>query len=228
MTGLGGKRVRTTAAAAIILLAAGAGRAEAQQTPRPWSFDARAGLGIPTGSLADLGDVGPAFGVGVAYEVRPRVAVRVDGDLSLYGGADFEAVDAKQDRGPDVSLWHLTASAEVELTDPARGLPWRITAIGGLGATVFDVDRFQVGVDNPRTGEEDVREFDQTALTLASGIRAAYELAPGLDAFGDLRWFLAFTDEDETAVFTEMSGTEVSPFSSASSFPLTVGVRARF
>ena len=200
--------------------------AAAQTAPPPISFEARAGVAIPAGAVADLVDVGPAFGVGAAYEVKPRVAIRLDGDVAFYGGSDFDAVAAEQAVGPDVNLWHVTASAEVDLTEPAAGTPWRITATGGLGATVFDADRFDEGVDNPRTGEDDVREFDATYLTLATGLKAAYRVAPRLEAYGGLQWFLAFADEDETAVFTELSGTEVSPFSTVSSFPLTVGVRA--
>ena len=209
-----------------LALAAAPAETDAQTAPPPISFEARAGVAIPAGAMADLVDVGPAFGVGAAYEVKPRVAVRLDADLALYGGAEFDAAAAEQTVGPDVNLWHVTASAEFDLTEPTAATPWRITATGGLGATVFDADRFDEGVDNPRTGEDDVREFDGTYLTLASGLKAAYRVAPRLEAYGSLQWFLAFSDEDETAVFTELSGTEVSPFSTLSSFPLTVGVRA--
>lgn len=213
---------------AMVLLVVGSAPAQAQTAPYPWSFDGRAGIAIPFGGLGDLVDVGPSFGAGVAYEIRPRVFLRFDGDLDLYGGADFDAAEAEQEQGPDVSLWHLTGSAEVELTDPARNMPWRVTANGGVGLTVFDVDRFDVAVDNPRTGEQNVREFSSTSLTFVPGMKALYEVNPQLDVYGSLQWFLAFTDEDETAAFTALSGTEVSPFGSASSFPLTVGVRATF
>lgn len=218
----------TLAMIAMAAMVAAPAPAAAQSASPPISFEGRAGIAIPAGAMADLADVGPAFGIGAAYEVRPRVAIRLDADLGLYGGSDFDAAAAEQSIGPDVNLWHLTASAEVDLTDPAAGMPWRVTATGGLGATVFDADPFDEAVDNPRTGEEDVREFDETYLTLASGLKAAYRVAPRLEAYGSLQWFLAFADEDDTAVFTELSGTEVSPFSTVSSFPLTVGVRASF
>lgn len=218
----------TGALVASMLLVVGAAPAQAQAVPQPWSLEGRAGIAIPMGAVGDLVDVGPSLGAGVAYEIRPRVFLRVDGDVDLYGGSDFDAVGAQQDEGPDVTLWHLTGSAEVELTDPVQAMPWRITANGGIGLTVFDVDEFDVAVDNPRTGEQNVREFSTTAFTLVPGVKALYEVNPQLDVYGSLQWFLAFTDEDETAVFTALSGTEVSPFGTASSIPLTVGVRATF
>lgn len=213
---------------AAVLLVLGVAPTQAQTAAQPWSFDGRAGIAIPFGALGDLVDVGPSLGAGIAYEIQPRVFLRFDGDLDLYGGAEFDAPGAEVGQGPDVSLWHFTGSAEVELTDPARAMPWRITANGGLGLTVFDVDRFDVPVDNPRTGEEDVTEFSQTSLTFVPGVKAIYEVNPQLDVYGSLQWFLAFTDEDETAAFTALSGAEVGPFGTASSFPLTVGVRAEF
>lgn len=215
---------------AVVLLVLGTTPAQAQTAAQPWSFDGRAGIAIPFGGLGDLVDVGPSFGAGVAYEIEPRVFLRFDGDLDLYGGADFgEGSGVMQPTGPDVILWHLTGSAEVELTDPTRNMPWRVTANGGVGLTVFDVDRFDVAVDNPRTTPvESIREFSSTSLTFVPGVKALYEVNPQLDVYGSLQWFLAFTDEDETAVFTELSGGQVGPFGSASSFPLTVGVRATF
>lgn len=227
---MNGSRIWTAVTCALLasLLSVGPLRAQ-RAAPGVWTADARAGISVPFGSLGDLVDVGPSFGIGVAREVAPRLALRFDADADFYGGSRFESATALQRRGPDVTLWHLTGSAEVELTDPVIPTPWRITASGGLGLTVFDADRWREPVDNPRTPQvEQIRDFSETDFTLAAGARAAYSVNPRLEVYGSLEWFLAFTDEDATAVFTELSGTDVGPFSSASSFPLTIGVRAGF
>jgi len=94
-----------------------------------WTIDGRGGIAVPAGDLADLAveGVGPTFGLGVGYYVHPRVALRIDGDVDFLSGDEGTGGAT----GPDITLFHYNAGAEVELTRPGAG-PWDVTANGGL------------------------------------------------------------------------------------------------
>lgn len=225
-------RTRTLGAALALALAVALAPmdAHAQGTPgddRPLSVDARAGIALPFGDLGDVADPGPSFGLGVAYRIHPRISLRVDGDLDLMGGADFDATSATQPAAPDLKLWHFSGGAELDVTRP--GLTrWHVTANAGLGATTIDTDPFVDGpVENPETGQL-VADLDETYFTLNGGVNVSYDVHERVDVFGAAQWYLSFADEDETAVFSALSPTEANAFDSFSSVPVTVGVRLAF
>jgi len=227
------------AAATLLLLLpllAPAGPAEAQSSifaDRLFA-EGRVGIGIPTGDLGDLADVGPAFGLGVGYRIRERIAFRFDADVELLSEANFDAVDRLVDEGPDVTLYHFRGGVDYLLTEPDRS-PLSVTVTGGLGATVFDTDRLLPGfrapptggVRNPRTGEI-VTDFAETYFLLSGGVRVGYDLLRRFQVYAGLESFVTFADEDDTAVFTELSGADVGLIETTVSIPISVGARVRF
>lgn len=215
------------ALALAFLVALAPADAHGQAAERPLSVDARAGIAVPIGDLGDVADVGPTVGVGVAYRLQPRLSVRADADVDLYGGADFEATSATQSSAPDMSLWHLAAGLEFDVTRPGTSR-WHVTALGGIGATAIDTDPFVEGpVDNQETGRTEI-DFDATYFTADGGLRMGYDVHDRVDVYGSILWRLSFADEEATAVFSALSPTEVNAFDMASSVPVTVGARIAF
>ena len=177
------------AVAALGFLAASAAPAQAQARmgeSSKWSVDGRAGIGVPIGDFSDLAvdDVAPTFGVGVGYAVHPRVTVRVDGDVEMYGGTTFD--DGLGGTGPDISLWHYGAGAEFEVTPPAG--PWKVSANVGAGATTWDTDEF--------LSQAGVAEVSDTYFTASGGLRAGYEVARSVSVFVGGQWYLQFSDAE--------------------------------
>lgn len=191
------------------------------------SVDARGGIAVPVSDLGDIADVGPTVGVGIAYRVHPRVSIRADGDLDLYGGADFEAASAEQPAAPDLSLWHFSGGLEFDVTRPDASR-WNVTVNAGAGATTIDTDPFVGGaVDNPETGQSEL-SFNETYFTANGGVKIGYAVNEMLDVYGGAQWYLSFADEQDTAVFVGLSPTEVNAFDTVSSVPLTLGLRLTF
>lgn len=214
--------IMATAVGAAMLLLGLPGGAAAQAVDRPWVLEGRGGISVPAGELADVFDVGPSFGVGVGYRVHERVTLRVDGDVGLLNGADL----ATGAEAPDTRLWHYNGGVEFEITEPNRS-PWSLTANLGAGATTISGDDFAAPLTNPVTGET-VDDFSETYFTANGGLRVGYAVSPSLDVFAGGQWYLAFADEDDTAVYSVLSPSEIDAFDTASEIPIVVGLRATF
>lgn len=184
-----------------------------------WSVDARGGIAVPAGDLADAVDVGPTFGLGVAYRIHPRVSIRVDGDLDIYSGADVATTVGELEL-PDLNLWHYNAGVAVELTEPGAS-PWDVTVNLGAGATTFDGDAFTT------SGGATVEGITETYFTGNGGLKIGYDVHESVNLYAGGQWYLAFTDEEDTAALTD--GTlQTEGFDTASSLPLTLGVKVKF
>ncbi|MFW6193350.1 MAG: hypothetical protein ACOC83_07670 [Gemmatimonadota bacterium] len=218
-------RLATIAAMAAggLLLLGQPGGAAAQAVDQPWTVEGRGGISVPAGDLADVFDVGPSFGAGIGYRVHPRVTLRVDGDVGILSGADDLATGTE---APDTRLWHYNGGVEVELTEPGASR-WNVTANLAGGATTFDGDDFEPAVTNPATGES-VTDFSETYFTANGGLKVGYDVTPSVNVFAGGQWYLAFTDEEDTAVFSALSPSEIDAFDTASEIPVVVGVRASF
>lgn len=211
----------TIFAAALFLTAAPAD-ASAQAVDDPWVIEGRGGISVPAGDLADVYDVGPSFGAGIGYRVHPRVTLRLDGDVSILGGADLTTGA----EAPDTRLWHYNGGVEVELTPPAESR-WGVTLNLAGGATTFASDDFAEPLTNPATGES-VTDFANTYFSGNGGLKVGYAVSPSVDVYVGGQWHLAFTDEEDTAVFSQLSPTEIQAFDTASEIPVVAGVRATF
>ena len=198
-------RVCRTLLVLVACLLAAQGQALAQEK---WAFDARAGIAVPAGDLSDLLGTGPAFGVGVAYSLSPRVALRLDGELEILG---------KDEGGDEARLWHYTAGLGVELTNPdARTIS--IAAIVAAGGTSFNT---RLGLRLLPGGELPERlPLLQTSFTLATGLRVAGRVSDKLKVFLDAGWRLMLVNAD--ARENQFGRTE--GFDEVSSFPITAGL----
>ena len=95
--------------------------------------------------------MGGRAGVGVAYEVSPRISLRVDGDVDILTASETAAA-------PDMRLWNYRGGVALELL-PERQTRWNIVADVGAGATTFSSDEF-VEVDG--VAPESEADFVQT------------------------------------------------------------------
>ncbi len=185
--------------------------AQAQQR---LSLEGRGGIAVPAGDLANLQDVGPSIGVGLVYQLSPRVSLRLDGDVDFLSGVD---ADGSGLEAPDLNIYHYTAGLEVKLLD-SEASPWHLDANVGAGASTLDFDDFTVA-GTPI-------DFTETYFTATGGLKLAYAVSRNVDVFLGGQAFLLFTDEDDTAVFSALrSDIDPNGFDNAWTFPITAGLR---
>lgn len=211
--------VLTLAFALALIPLASPAQAQMSGETGTWSIDARGGVAVPAGDLSDAVDVGPTFGLGIAYRVHPRVSIRVDGDLDIYSGADLQT-GAGTFELPDLNLWHYNAGVGIELTEPGASR-WDVTANLGAGATTFDGDAFTT------SGGTTVEGLSETYFTANGGLKFGYDVHPNVNVYAGGQWYLAFTDEEDTAGLTGGTG-QGEGLDTASSLPLTLGVKLKF
>lgn len=183
------------------------------RTQGRFSFDAHGGIAVPAGELSEFTGVGQAFGVGIACWFSPRVAVRSDFDTSVLNGKDSDATGTA---APDAGLLHINVALELNLTNPEAS-PWSFAINGGAGASALEVD------DVPGM----LADFDETYFALKGGLRIGYELSRNVAIHLIGQWYLTFTDEQDTALFSQFSGVDPRGFSTASDIPLSLGIRIR-
>ncbi len=182
-----------------------------------FSLEARGGVAVPASDLSDLLDVGPTFGLGFAYNLSSRIALRIDGDVDVLSGVE---ADGAGPAAPDMNIFHYNAGLAASLVDPLRS-SWNIDINLGGGASTFDSDSFQVGGT--------ARDFSQTYFTANGGLRVGYDVSSNVNVFLGGQAYLMFTDEAETAVFAQLrSDIDPNGFDTAWTFPLTAGVALRF
>lgn len=218
--GMAGRWIAAAAGAAVLALTMGIADADAQESP--WTVEARGGVAIPVDDLNDFLDPGGTVGIGASYQLNPRLALRVDGDLALLQGDD--APDGAS--LPDMDIWHLGGGIEGQITSPVS--PWNITANVGAGASILDSDSFAQPVVNPVTGET-ADGFTETYFSANGGITVGYELSPQFSVVGGGQAYLIVTDDDDTAIFGQLT-PEADPegFDTAWNFPLHAGFRIHF
>jgi hypothetical protein len=167
----------------IALVAAGAtlltfpSAAQAQTDTRRVTLEARGGLNVPTFDIADAVDAGPSFGVGAAFQVRPRVYLLGDVDLGFHSGADL----AGGASGPDVKVYHYMAKLGYQLLAETSSSPWSLIVNAGAGAMTFDVDG---GSSN-------------THPAINVGAKIGYRLSPRVSLLLSPQGDIAFSKEDE-------------------------------
>jgi len=178
------------------------------------TVDARGGVAVPASDLADLFDVGPSFGAGLAYRLTPRVSLRLDGDVDILNGASGPGGD-----GPDMNIYHYNAGVAVKLIGAnTQGLNVDVNV--GAGASTFNSDSFQVNGT--------VRDFSETYFTTNGGVRVGYDVSRSLNVFVGGQAYLMVTDDADTAVFAQINpAADPNGFDTAWTFPVTAGVALR-
>lgn len=182
-------------------------RAQMADERSPWTVNAQGGLAIPTGDLADLPieSTGVGVGLGLAYRVSPRFAIRADAGAEFYGGSFAEA--------PSIRFFRYDAGLEAEVTPP--GSPLDVVVNVGGGFTKWDTER---GVPTPSA------TFTETYPTVNGGLRVGYDVVAGVNLFARGQWYMQFTDEQETAPLAELSTDLSGGFGTASSAPISLGL----
>jgi len=189
--------------------------AGAAQEAGPWTLDARGGVSIPAGELADLQSFGGTVAAGISRDVHPRVALGVDGSVDFLSGKDTS------DEGillpvPDMTVWNYRATIDILLTDPAS--PWDLTVDLGIGGSTLDTDEVAVG-------QQAGAEFKETYLATSGGVTLGVDVGTNARLFVSGRSRLAYADEDDTLGFADFS-SEVDPdgFDSVWTFPVQLGI----
>jgi hypothetical protein len=172
--------------AALLLLGASVA-AQAQDTPRRFTLEVRAGFNVPTFDISDAVDAGPSFGVGVGYQVTPALWLLGDADLGFHSGAEFTGGV----EGPDVKVYHYIAKVGYAIL-PEGSSPWSVILNAGGGAMTFDADG----------------GTSSTYPAINVGAKIAYRLSPRVNFLLSPQGDIAFTDEDEVGT----SNSWVWPF----------------
>ncbi len=198
----------TASALLLAVLLVGAGQATAQQK---LMFDSEGGVAFPTSKLAKLTDAGPSFGIKVGYQVHPRIAFNIMGDVDVLNGAELTGV-----RAPDMRLWHYGAGLEAGLL-PANVKRWSIRTNLGLGATTFDSDEFVTGPGSS------VGDFSHTYFTTTGGVKLGYAVNRKLTTYvsGKAHWMA--TNREDTEVLAALDPSKAKTFNNAWTFPVTAG-----
>ncbi|MDX1396033.1 MAG: outer membrane beta-barrel protein [Gemmatimonadota bacterium] len=186
--------------AVVALIAFGASPVTAQFT-----INARAGLGVPTGTIADSDNAvlgagatsGFGWGAGLAYGLGDRWTLRGNFDMTMH---EAETTDGSV--VADVDVLHFIGGLGYQLTTP--GNPFYISVNAGAGALSFKV--------GPPDGGDSETE---TYFAINAGAEIGYWLSDSFAIFASPQGDIAFSDED---VF----GTSTSFV-----WPFTAGLKVR-
>lgn len=200
---------------ALLVTIVGVRDSGAQETGT-WKIEGRGGIAVPGPDLSDLQDIGGNAAVGIAYQLHPRLALRVDGSVDILQGKNLS------DEGillpvPDMTLWHYVGGVDLRLTSPGASR-FDVTTTLEAGATTLDTDTFV-------SGENAGLDFSQTYFSAAGGLQVGYVVRPDIRLFIGGEAHLVLTDEDETIVFrTFSSEVAQSGFDSVWTFPVQAGI----
>lgn len=189
-------------------------RLDAQQQKR-FRVDGHGGVVLPTGDLADSHDAGPTAGIGLAYQIHPRIALRADGSIDWLQTAEL----ATGVNTPDLRLWHYNAGVEFDLL-PERIDNWSLTTNVGAGATTFDMDELQLT-------NEVGSDFSQTYFSVNGGAEVGYNVNRNLEFFLGAQTNVMFADEQDSAFLSDL-GSEVDGFGTVVSLPIYAGASFSF
>lgn len=162
---------------AVALALGAAATVEAQDAPRRFTLEARGGFNVPTFDVSDAVDGGPGVGLGLGYQISPKIWLLGDVDLGFHSGADF----AGGVEGPDAKVYHYIAKVGYAVVPEGGPSPWSVILNAGGGAMTFDVDG---GASN-------------TYPAINVGAKIAYRLSPRVSFLLSPQGDIAFTDEDE-------------------------------
>lgn len=174
--------------------------------------EGRGGVGFPLGELADIADVGPAFGAAGTYFFHRNLGVGIDLSATLLGSSAPDPFGVR--RTSDVDLVHFGATLVFDASPPSHQdtpLSFRVALWNGLTSM---------------SAKEGDLDFSETYYTVGGTSRIGYRIRPNLEIFAGTDVFVVALDDAETAVFFAGPNTSET-FDLAISLPVTVGVTAR-
>jgi len=182
------------------------------------SVEGRGGVGLPVASMADITDLGGAFGGSLLWNFHPNWALRGDVDyIMLDDGEDSFGVTAS----PPMNLLFFGGSVEVNFNSPKyQDLPFTFTAHVGAGA-------MQMKVDETFDPGHPAAAFDQTYPAFQGGARIGYQIKDWINVFVNGTVYFIIMDSNDTLVFDAVS-PEVDNFDTGWVVPVTAGVRLTF
>lgn len=176
------------------------------------SFDARGGIGIMTGEMGDINDVGPSVGAGFSYALGRVATIRVGGDLIVAPGATSGGFAY-----PDARFLHANGGLEFRFRqqNPERRPLTLAVGLGG-GIVWWDTDAGTA-----------VGDFSNVYPGFYGSVDLGYQVRERLNLFVGGRVYLIVPDWDDTRAFADQSAA-VDPFGEGFSFPVFAGFRYSF
>jgi hypothetical protein len=195
-------RIRGLLGAATVAALIGVTATEATaQDYKPLSINARAGIAVPSGSIADIAKSGAVFGGGLGYNLG-RVELRANAD---FGKHDVKVGPAPASGDLKINVNHFIVGAGYHLIDPRGENKVRLSVNLGAGAMTFKVDQSGAETDS--------------FFAINAGAEAGYELSRSFEIFLNLQGDIAFKNKDELDLGTNDSTAWV--------WPLTAGLKLR-
>ena len=178
--------------------------------------EATTGLSIPARNISKYVDVGPQFGIRVAYPIAPKLYLGAQTGLELFPGTEVVPLE----KAPDVSAWRYQGGIEAIMLPPTPH-GWTMTANLDVGATTLTSDKFV-----PVNGT-DKMDYSNTFVSAAGGLRVGYAISPRVTIFadGEAHWIGA--TKKKTEDLAQFDHSHLFPFDSAVTIPLTIGLSAR-
>src|SRR3954471_942154 len=89
--------MRSAIGSAALLVVPAATPADAQEAPRRFTLEGRGGFNVPTFDISDAVDGGPSVGVGLGYQISPKLWALGDVDLGFHSGADAGGLQGRRE-----------------------------------------------------------------------------------------------------------------------------------
>lgn len=207
---------------AAFLMAAAPRAATAQQKV---SVDFRGGLGIPTGDLGNVEDMGPAFTVGLDVGIHPRIALRAEGGAEIYSGTDLSTGET----APNMTLTHFNGGVLFHLMPPASDQRFSADVNVGGGITILTSERRAYSIETPGGAGTAIVDYSNVYPAINAGLSLAYALSPQVDAFVSGQGSLTLAKENDlNSQQLALIAPEATTLKNVYSFPVAVGLRFNF
>lgn len=174
-------------------------------------LEAQAGVAVPTGRLAGLTDPGASFGLQAGYHLSPRVALNVDGNVDLLGGAAGTTA-----RAPDMRVWRYGGGVSADFLPAPR---WALVGSVGAGAARFSSDRFTA------SGQTAAASFAHTYFASNAGLKLGYALSDRVTTYVGARGVWIRADEEDSGALAQIDPNRFEAFGSTWSVPVTAGLK---
>lgn len=208
--------IAALAAATLALLPRGAAAQQAITT------DFAGGVAVPSGDVSDAVDLGPAFTVGVNFQVHDMISIRAEGGADFWSGKDDLVATNGVFEGPNITHTRLNAGLVLHAVQPDGDTGAWVDLDAGAGYHILTSERFERQTSGP-----DVTVIDVSTgyLGAKGGLKVGYKFTDQVSAFagGDVN--LTFADEEDWAEYADLN---VDPFSSVMSIPVQAGLTFHF
>ena len=205
---------------ATILLVAATVPSEAHSQER-YSLAARIGVATASGAFGRYTTPGTSASLRFAYGLGSGTYWFAEGGRDAFGDQELKHQIVT---GPSIDALRLLAGIEQELipSDLSGYENVSLRVRGGVGLQKLDSDTFRyIG------GTEDL-SFSTTSFMAGAGVALGYDVSRTVTLFVDAGVNWAKVNEDQTQELANLAIFYVDTFSSAFSFPYSLGVRIGF